>query len=290
MKKIEAVLVLYVLLLVANSCYRIKPGAGEEAVMIEKPFFFGDGGVDPAPVRSGSEWVAATTDYTMVDMKPLQFEEKFDDLMSSDGVPLDFDAFIRLRVTDSVKLVSKFGKHWYENNIRTEFRNRVRQAVRKHGLNETAIDTTAIEAIDQEVTNGMVAMVNDKPAPKDNDVEGGMIGYLKSADLPVELIGITVGKANPPDSVKDQRVATASQQQRALTERERKLAEDARLDAETSRALADNAYRNSMGLTTDMFIQLEQIKMLHEVCAKGDGHCTFLVGQTAVAPVVNISK
>jgi hypothetical protein len=48
---------------------------------------------------------------------------------------------------------------------------------------------------------------------------------------------------------KDQRVATATEQQRQLTEQQRKIAEDARLEAERSRAAADNAYRNSVGLS-----------------------------------------
>jgi len=195
----------------------------------------------------------------LVDMKPRQFYEHFEDLMSSDGVPLDFDAALRLRVTDSVRLIQAFGPKWYENNVKAEFRNRVRQAVRKHGLNETAIDTKAIEIIDDEVSVGITT-------------------YIKTASLPLELVGVTVGKANPPDAVKNQRIKTAEEQQRALTEDQRKLAEDKRKAAETSRAAADNAYRNAMTLTTDMFIQLEMIKMQHDVCK--DGHCSFIIGQT----------
>ena len=62
---------------------------------------------------------------------------------------------IRLQVTDSVTLIRDFGPKWYENNILAEFQNRVRQAVRKHGMNETAISTKAIEEIDDEITKSM---------------------------------------------------------------------------------------------------------------------------------------
>ena len=254
-----AIGIVVLMMVISLGCNSVKPGFGEEAVLIMQPVLFGHGGVDPTPVKAGQEWVAPTTHEIIVDMKPMQFDEHFEDLMSSDGVPLDFDAALRLRITDSVRLVSAFGPEWYKSNVKAEYRNKVRQAVRKHGLNETAIDTKAIEIIDDEVSNGMTA-------------------YLKTAQLPIELIGVTVGKANPPDAVKNQRIRTAEEQQRALTEDQRKLAEDKRLAAEKSRAAADNAYRNAMTLTTDMFIQLEMIKMQHEVCK--DGHCTFIVGQT----------
>jgi regulator of protease activity HflC (stomatin/prohibitin superfamily) len=184
-----------------------------------------------------------------------------------DGVPLDFDAVIRLQVTDSVSLIKNFGPKWYENNLVSEFMSKVRQAVRKHGMNETAIDTKAIEAIDNEVSKA----VED---------------YIKNAKLPVRLIDITVGKANPPDSIKNQRIETAAQQQRVITEGQRKLAEDARKQAEKSRADADNGYREAMQLSPNQFLQLETIKMQKEACVKGD--CTFIFPGTSVAPVLNV--
>ena len=216
--------------------------------------------------KNWSKWTWTTTYHFYFEILPVQFKIHLDDFMSKDGVPLDFDAVVRLRVTDSVSLISKFGEDWYINNVEAEVINRVRNAVRKHGMNETAIDTAAIEAIDEEVTNGLVS-------------------YIKEAELPIELIQFTVGKANPPDSVKHQRIETASQQQRALTEQERKKAEDQRKEAEASRAKADNAYRNAMNMSPEQFIALEYIKALREVCGSG-GNCTFLVGEIGVSPVI----
>jgi regulator of protease activity HflC (stomatin/prohibitin superfamily) len=108
--------------------------------------------------------------------------------------------------------------------------------------------------------------------------------YVTKARLPIELIDITVGRANPPDSIKSQRVETAAQEQRVNTERQRALAENSRLAAERARADADNAYREAMKLSPDQFLQLETIKMQQTACAKGG--CTFLVGGGAV-PVFN---
>lgn len=238
---------------------KANPDAGFEVVLVDKPFFFGKGGVQPEPVKTGSEWTWRSTNHIHVDMRPVQFKIHLDGFMSKDGVPLDFDAVVRLRVTDSVSLISKFGEGWYENNVENEVINRVRNAVRKHKMNEITINTTAIGAIDEEVTNGLVS-------------------YIKETELPIELIHFTVGKANPPVSIKYQIFVTASQQWRTLTEYQGK-------EAETSSAEADNAFRNAMNMSPEQFIALEYIKAIREVCGSG-GNCTFLIGENGVSPVI----
>src|SRR5260370_31797655 len=99
----------------------------------------------------------------------------------------------------------------------------VRQAVRKHGMNETAISTSALDAIDAEIRDQIVA-------------------FIKEKSLPVKLVTMTVGKANPPDAVKNQRVETATQQQRIQTEKQTKIAEDRHQQARPTRAQPANAY------------------------------------------------
>jgi regulator of protease activity HflC (stomatin/prohibitin superfamily) len=249
----------------ATGCHAVAPDAGHEAVLIHKPWVFGHGGVNPTPVKTGQTWVAITTQAVHVTMVPQQHGIHFDDLMSSDGVPLDFDAVVRLQVTDSVSLIQNFGVRWFETNVQAEFANRVRQAVRKHGMNETAIQTNAVDAIDAEVSKAMVE-------------------YIAQAKLPLRLIDVTVGRANPPDSIKNQRIETAAQEQRANTEKQRKLAEDQRKEAEQARAASDNAYRNALGMSSEQFIQLEAIHAQRDVCLKGG--CTMIMGSGT--PLLNI--
>jgi hypothetical protein len=137
-------------------------------------------------------------------------------------------------------------------------------------MNETAISTVALDAIDAEIRDGLTA-------------------FITSKGLPVNLVTMTVGRANPPDAIKNQRIETAAQEQRSNTEKQRKLAEDQRRAAETSRAEADNAYREAMHLSPEQFIQLEMIKMQHEVCGpNGKGTCTFI--QNGTAQVYNLGK
>ncbi len=256
------------LALLGTGCTVVSPDAGQEAVLIDKPLLFGHGGVRDESVKPGLSYTWFSTRKIYVDMLPQQFNGNFVDLMSSDGVPLDFHAIIRLQVTDPVTLVKSFGADWYRNNVEQEFFNRVRSAVKKHGMNETAIQTTAIDAIDGEVTEAMIT-------------------YIRDTKLPIKLLKITVGKANPPDAVRNQRIETAQQEQRVLTEGKRDLAERSRKAAEESRAQADNAYRNAIGLSPAQFVEMERIKMQNNVCAHDGAKCSFIIGgqPTPVIPV-----
>jgi len=256
-------------------CSTVKPDAGHEGVLIRKPMFFGSGGVVETPVKTGLKYVAWTTSAQIVNMQPARVDAMFDDLMTSDGVPIDFHAVVSYRVTDSVKLVRDFGADFTDRgepafwirNLDQPFRTAVRDAVKKRGMNEMAIVATAAEEVDREVTQHLLAIV-------------------KETGVPILIMDVTLGRANPPDAIKSQRVATAEQEQRVNTERQRKLAEDQRKDAESARAAADNAYRQSMQLSPEQFLQLEAIKMQREVCGR-QGACTFLLGAGAT-PVLNV--
>jgi regulator of protease activity HflC (stomatin/prohibitin superfamily) len=252
-------------------CHSYAPNAGHEIVLVKKPIFFGHGGVDPNPVKTGRTYAAISTDGVDVNMQPHKYDVNLPDTMTKDGVPIEFHAIMVLKVSDSVALIRSFGPDWYSNNLEEPFRTMVRQAVRKRGMNETAISTTALDEIDNEI--------RDQLRP-----------FLKEKGLPVELVTMTVGRANPPDSVRTQRIATATQEQRIQTEQQMKLAEDQRAAAETSRAKADNAYREAMGLSPQQFIQLETVKMQRDVCGEqGKATCTFIQNGGA-QPIYDVTR
>jgi len=242
-------------------CSVYAPDAGHEIVLIEKPWFFGHGGVNPYPVKTGRTYAAVSTQGVDVYMQPQKFDTEMHDTMTSDGVPISFHAIVVLQVSDSVSLIKNFGPDWYRNNLEEQFKTMVRQAVRKRGMNETAISTTALDAIDAEIRESLIAFIKDK-------------------GLPVRLITMTVGRANPPDAIKSQRIETAAQEQRVQTEKQIKLAEDQRKAAEESRAAADNAYRQALGLSPEQYVQLKRIEMERAVCA--EGKCTFIENTGAV--------
>ena len=256
----------FVIAVALSGCSVYSPDAGHEVVLIEKPWFFGHGGVDAEPVKTGRTFTAFTTDGIDVYMQPQKFDVELPDTMTSDGVPITFHAITVMQVTDSVSLIRSFGPDWYRNNLEEPFKTMVRQAVRKRGMNETAISTTALDAIDAEIREALVLFIKDK-------------------GLPVQLVTMTVGRANPPDAIKNQRIETAAQEQRVQTEKQIKLAEDQRKMAEQSRAAADNAYRQAIGLSPEQYVQLKRIEMEAKVCA--DGKCTFIENGGAM-PAINV--
>jgi len=274
MKPIKfAVLAILVVAVGAAACRTVRPDAGHEAVLVRKPLIFGSGGVDGTPVKTGLKYVAFTTDSVDVNMQPMRIDAEFTDLMTSDGVPIDFHAVISLQVTDSVKLVRDFGADRANNgpgfwirNLDQPFRTAVRDSVKTHGMNEMAIQATAAEAVDRVVTEHLLTIV-------------------KETGVPVRILDVSLGRANPPDAILHQRVETAAQEQRINTEKQKKLAEDQRKMAEESRAAADQAYNQKMGLNTEQYVALRAIEMQREVCAKGN--CTFLFGGNAT-PLLNL--
>lgn len=71
-------------------CSAAEPDAGQEAVLVRKPWFFGAGGCGPEVVKTGLVWTAPSTSPVLVNMQPRQQEFNFDDLFTSDGVPLAY--------------------------------------------------------------------------------------------------------------------------------------------------------------------------------------------------------
>ena len=260
----------------AAACRTVTPDAGHEAVLVRKPLIFGSGGVDPTPVKTGLKYVAFTTEGIDVNMQPRRIDSEFTDLMTSDGVPIDFHAVITLQVIDSVKLVRDYGADmggnaapgFWVRNLDQPFRTAVRDAVKAHGMNEMAIQATAADEVDRVVTDHL-------------------LNIIKETGVPVKILDVSLGRANPPDAILHQRVETAAQEQRINTEKQKKLAEDQRKLAEESRAAADQAYNQKMGLNTEQYVALQAIQMQRDVCGKGT--CTFIYGANAT-PMLNLRQ
>jgi regulator of protease activity HflC (stomatin/prohibitin superfamily) len=284
MKKSLAFVVLAVASAWLAGCTVAAPNAGHEAVWVEKPLLFGHGGVDQIPVTAGREYGAFTSNAIDVDMLPQRVDMEFDDMMTKSGVPVSFDVVLTFKITDPVKLVSQYGADvqsgkdgtpdwgFFDRNLDQPIRTAVRDSVKKRDMQEMAIDQSAADAVGQEV----LAAASD---------------IVAKSGVPIVFTpdGVNVGRVNPPDAIKNQRIETAAQEQRAITEQQTKLAEDQRKAAEESRAAADNAYREAMGLSPDQFLQLERIKMQRDVCAGGKGNCTFFIGN-GPSPVLDVGR
>lgn len=267
-------------------CTSVEPNAGYEGVITRKPWFVGNGGVGDRPVKTGREYFAWSTSAQYVDMRPQRVDMEFDDLMTSSGVPIDFHAVFNYRVTDSVRLVKEFSAEyrqvgndvwvpeWFYRNLDQPFRTAVRDEVKRHDMQSMAITASAAEEVDGVVEKHLRALI-------------------AASKVPIELIDLSLGRANPPNEIKSQRVATAVQEQRKITEDRGKEAEDTRKAREESRASADAAYNlrmNAAGganLPPELSLRLKEIEMKREVCSKAGASCTFWFGEPP-RPVVDV--
>lgn len=260
-----------------SGCSVATPDAGHQVVWVEKPMFFGHGGVDQLPVTAGREYGAFTSDAIDVNMQPQRVDMEFDDMMTKSGVPVSFHVLFVFQVKDAVKLVSGYGvdkdtseaKGAWNRVMDAQINQLVRDAVKGYDMQDIAISQTAVDAVSSQITKGTYSIA-------------------ASTGLPISLLSVNVGRILPPDAIKHQRIETAAQEQRAITMQQTKLAEDQRKAAEQSRAAADNAYREAMQLSPDQFLQLERIKMQRDVCSH-EKSCTFFIGGGA-SPVLDVGR
>jgi len=249
------------LLVSLPGCLLVAVDAGHEGVLVEKPFFFGHGGVDTVPATTGRVFVAITTEVIDVDVRPLQYSEHFD-IISSENAPVSFDAFFiaNVMVGRSPDLVSRFGPQWYVNNVKEAFRTIVREEVQKYALFELttkpAIRTLLQNAIDQDVR----------------------VKIIEKHKMPLVLTRVVVGGILPPKGVLEQTAETIKQEQRRITMIEFQKAEEAREKAEKQRGIADRAYREQLGLTAPEFVDLRRIEVQKEIVQHSPAALTVIMG------------
>jgi len=246
-------------LLLMSGCVAIE--AGHEGVMVEQPFFFGHGGVDPAPSKTGRVWVAPTTKVIEVDVRPLQYSEHFD-IISAENAPVSFDAFMIANVVEgrSPEIVGRYGTNWYQNNVKEAFRTFVREEVQKYPLFQLTTDPTTRTKLQDAIAREVQTKLIDKQ------------------NMPIRLNRVVVGSILPPKGVVEQTTQTIVQEQRKITMVEFQKAEEAREKAEKQRGIADRAYRESLGLTAPEFVDLRRIEVQKEIVQHSPSALTVIMG------------
>ena len=249
------------LLLTTPGCMLVAVDAGHEGVLVQKPFFFGHGGVEPVPATTGRILLAPTTEVIDVDVRPLQYSEHFD-IISAENAPVSFDAFLIANVIEgrSPDLITRYGFNWYQNNVKEAFRTFVREEVQKYPLFELttkpATRARLQDAVEQEVRTKLI----------------------EKQGIPVRLNRVVIGSILPPKGVLEQTAQTIIQEQRKITMIEFKKAEESREKAEKQRGMADRAYREHLGLTAPEFVDLRRIEVQKEIVQHAPSNLTIIMG------------
>lgn len=258
-----------------SSCINVAPGAGEEAVLIHKPYIFGHGGIDDRPVETGRQYEWFSTSYVIVSMLPQKFDEKLDDAASNDNTLLDFNTQIQLQVEDnkSPVLIKNYGKNWYVNVIQEVYRNTVRNYISKFGPFDLMSNREVLDSINFAVKGDMERYIDELSA--------------KSGELPIDVVNVVVGRAIPNEKQKAEMDNTAAATQAKRTEESRFEMLKAKEAAECQRAIADKAYQKELGLSTDQFIQLRAWEIIEK---KEGANIDVLVGSGGTASMWNVRR
>lgn len=234
------------------SCTVVAPEAGEEGVKVHKPWVFGSGGVDMTPVETGLQYTWLSTDYVIVNMLPQAYDEDLDDATSNDNTLLDFNTQIQLQVKDNMSpvLIKNYGANWYSSVIKEVYRNTVRGYISKYGPFDLMSNREVLDSINLFVKNDIQNYIK--------------VLSSKQGELPIDVVNVVVGRAIPNERQKAEMDATAAATQAKRTEESRRDMLVAREAAERQRAIADKAYQEELGLTTDQFIQLRAWEIIKE--------------------------
>lgn len=243
--------------------------AGEEGVIIKKPWIFGSGGVEPKPITTGLVWTAMSTSVVRYNVKPYKIEECFDDLTTKDNVPVDFCAYItvQLKSGETPVLHEKSGVNWYDNKVKDVFRTTVRNEARSKTSIQLRTDSTVITQSQENVLAEVKA-------------------YMQRIDLPVNTVKVIIGKVTPPDEVLKEAARTAAQKQRAKTQEAREDAEKTRKDAEIASANADKAYATQFNMTTEQFLKNKELDIMFK--AVENGNTSLIINASQATPVFNV--
>lgn len=231
---------------------------GTEVVLVDNPYFVGNEGIRPEPLREGRKLLWVTTRDISVTVSPTSERIVIDDFSSSNNILLDFESTIQYRVTNSPALIRSFGKEWFTNNITQQYLSLVRDIVKTKTMEEMMSNQKVANELDIIITESLRKLVAD-------------------SKLPIEILNVSLGRAKPNADVLAQINKTAAEQQRLKTLIQATAAEKQREAEQEARAIADNAYRNKMSLSPEQFVQLEAIKRYSEACAKS----TCVIGTSA---------
>ncbi len=272
MKRIFAFMLFTASIFLMASCSSVTPNGDQEAVLVMKPWIFGHGGVSKDPVSSGREWVAWTTESVLFTITPTTYVENFDDMMTDDNTPVDFAAYLKLQIRkgETPVLLEKFGQKWYENSVGPTFRTMVRDKASMYKMFSLTSDRQVLDSIK-------------------NHVKTQISEYFKLINLPVDVKDVTIGKVTPPDEVLEETRRTAAQNQSKLTQDARADAELSRKQAEVNKAIADNAYKAQMNMSTAEYLELRKLEIEKEKVelVRDKQNVTIVMGQ-GLTPTIPI--
>lgn len=251
MKRFFKLLLLTSIVFCLTSCHFVSPDAGEEAVLIYKPWIFGHGSVDKDPVKTGLTWCVFSTSSETFKIIPQKQQVDMEDLVSNDNTPLDFHTVIITQIKEGKTpiLLENYGKDWFSTNLYNHYCNRVRDYVSQHSPFDLMSNREVLNEIDRKVLKEMQNYVSELSGEN---------------EFPVVIKNVIIGRAIPNTEQLEEMNRTAKAVQAKQTQEREAEVQEAREKAERLRAIADKAYRTELGLSAEDFIALKWIETIEK--------------------------
>lgn len=96
--KVKHFFLLLILPLLFASCSTEIVEPGHEGILITNPIFFGKEGIHMEPLEPGRHYLAPTSNFKHIEIRPKVVTENFDDLITRDNNPVDFDVSVTYQV------------------------------------------------------------------------------------------------------------------------------------------------------------------------------------------------
>lgn len=261
--KLKPLVLTAALVATLSGCTVVSPPNEEVAVLTDRPWLFGDGGIRTDDVRKGGTrtYTWWTTQKQYIKVSPTAVSVTFDDFSSVDNILLDFNTTIRYRTTNAPALV-QLGPEWFRDNIQSQYTDIVRSQVKRYTMQQMMSDGHTAEKLDADITAAIGRVASEQK-------------------LPIEILGINLGRAKPNPNVLAQMNNTAAEQQRKLTMIQSTLAEQERAKQQKAKAQADNAYRNEVGLSPEQYLSLRMGELTVAACSQAK-ECVLIPPSTNV--------
>lgn len=246
--------------------------ADEETVLIDKPWFWGHGGVESVPVSTGLAWVWWSTSTETFKIVPVKHQVDMNDLFSDDNTPLDFHTIIitQIKKGKSPILLQNYGVEWFDTNLYNEYCNLVRDHISQHSPFDLMSNRSILNEIDTKVLTRMRQFVDS---------------LSKDKEFPIIIKQVTIGKATPNEKQLEEMNNTAKAVQAKQTQEREAEVQMAREKAERQRAKADKAYREELGLTIPQFIELRKWEVIEK---KQGANIDVVVGGNSTPMIYNV--
>ena len=221
---------------------RTSVDVGMEAVVIKKPWFWGEAGIEKNIIKTGTIWSVASTEVKLISLKAFNIDDSFTELFTSEGIPMELNISLvfKNKKEGAILLVEKFGdsEEWYKDMLSKPLQNSLEIAVKKRTFEEITKNSDTLKEIKQDIVFGV----------KD---------FLQKQAIPVELLDITFGKIVPPKLIVQMVIDGEVQKEKLKAQLLRKKVQEAN-------AQADRAYMLKMNMSPREYLKMKQIELEHK--------------------------